>query len=193
MAAPRATMPAMSGVPASNLKGISFRSCRSKLTALDHVAAALVGRHRLQMLGLAVEHAHAGRPVELVAGEDEEVGSPAPARRPAMCCTAWAASISTGTPRAWAMRTISCDRVDRAQHVGDPGHGDHPRARRDPLARTPSRISSPVSVIGAATTLAPVARAASLPGHDVGVVLHLGDQDLVAGCSSGAGSWRRPD
>ena len=74
MAAPRPTIPAMSGVPASNLNGISFQVVPVEADPLDHVAAALVGRHRLQMLGLAVQHAHAGGAVELVAGEDEEVG-----------------------------------------------------------------------------------------------------------------------
>ena len=39
----------------------------------DHLAAALVRRHGGQPLRLAVEHADAGRPVELVAGEDVEV------------------------------------------------------------------------------------------------------------------------
>ena len=39
----------------------------------DHLAAALVGRHAGQPLGLAVEHADAGGAVELVAGEDVEV------------------------------------------------------------------------------------------------------------------------
>ena len=39
----------------------------------DHVAAALVRRHRLQERGLAVQDADAGRPVKLVAGEDVEV------------------------------------------------------------------------------------------------------------------------
>ena len=40
---------------------------------LDHVAAALPRRHRLELARLAVERADAGRPEHLVAGEDVEV------------------------------------------------------------------------------------------------------------------------
>ena len=39
----------------------------------DHLAAALIGPHGLEMLLLAVEHADAGRAVELVAGEGVEI------------------------------------------------------------------------------------------------------------------------
>src|SRR5262249_8315094 len=39
----------------------------------NHVAAALPGRHRFQVLGLAVEDAYAGRAVHLVTAENEEV------------------------------------------------------------------------------------------------------------------------
>src|SRR5512134_1020562 len=39
----------------------------------DHLAAALIGTHALQVLLLAVEHADAGRAVELVAGEGVEI------------------------------------------------------------------------------------------------------------------------
>ena len=41
---------------------------------LDHIAATLPRRRRLEQLGLAVEHADAGRAEHLVAGEDVEVG-----------------------------------------------------------------------------------------------------------------------
>lgn len=41
----------------------------------DHVAAALPWWHPLEDLRRAVEHADPGRPEDLVAGEDEEVGS----------------------------------------------------------------------------------------------------------------------
>ncbi len=43
------------------------------VTVVDHLAAAHEGRHGLEPLALAVEHADAGRPVELVAGEDVEI------------------------------------------------------------------------------------------------------------------------
>src|SRR5262245_23344312 len=39
----------------------------------DHLAAALVGSHGLEVLLLAIEHADAGRTVELMAGEGIEI------------------------------------------------------------------------------------------------------------------------
>jgi hypothetical protein len=41
----------------------------------DHLAAALVGRKPVEPLLLAVEHADAGRPVDLVAGESRRSAS----------------------------------------------------------------------------------------------------------------------
>ena len=41
--------------------------------AADHAPAAQEGRHGLQQLALAVEHAHARRPQHLVTAEDEEI------------------------------------------------------------------------------------------------------------------------
>ena len=65
--------PAMCGVPASNLCGSALYVGLLEGDRADHVAAALVGRHRLEQRGLAVEHADAGRAVHLVAGEGVEV------------------------------------------------------------------------------------------------------------------------
>ena len=45
----------------------------SKRDRADHVAAALVRRHRLEQRRLAVEHADAGRAVDLVPGERVEI------------------------------------------------------------------------------------------------------------------------
>ena len=59
------------------------------------------------------------------------------------CGTACAPSTSTGTPRAWASATMLVHRVDRAQRVGDLGHGDQPRASAEQLARTRRASSSP--------------------------------------------------
>ena len=48
----------------------------------DHLAPALEGRQGLQLGALAIEHADAGRAVELVAGERHSNPRPARARRP---------------------------------------------------------------------------------------------------------------
>ena len=43
--------------------------------AQDHVAAGLVGRHGIQQVVSAIENADAGRAVDFVRGEDEEVAA----------------------------------------------------------------------------------------------------------------------
>ena len=63
----RPSVPAMFVVPASNLNGSGAYVVFSKVTALDHVAAALVGRHRVEDLFPPPEHADPRRPEQLVA------------------------------------------------------------------------------------------------------------------------------
>ena len=63
----------MFGVPASNLYGSGVVGRLLERDRLDHVAAALIRRHRLEQLRLAVQHADAGRAVQLVAREHVEV------------------------------------------------------------------------------------------------------------------------
>ena len=130
---------------------------------LDHVAAALVGRHGLQMLGPAVEHAHARRPVELVAGEDEKVG--AQVLNVDRDVLHGLGCVDQHRQAALVRQAHDLvDRVDRAQDVRDPDHA-RPSGSGSSSAR-PRRpgSSSPVSVTGAATTRAPVASATSCQG-----------------------------
>ena len=75
MAAPRPIAPLMSAVPASNLLGQVGVGRPLERDGADHVAAALVGRHLLEQLASAPQHADAGRAEELVAGEDVEVAA----------------------------------------------------------------------------------------------------------------------
>ena len=72
-AAARPTAPAMFGVPASNLCGSDVVERPLERHRADHVAAALIRRHRVEQRRLPVEHADAGRPEDLVAGERVEV------------------------------------------------------------------------------------------------------------------------
>ena len=65
--------PLMSGVPASKRSGRPRIGGFLEGDALNHVAAALIGRHFFEQRGFAVEHADAGRPEKLVAGKGEEV------------------------------------------------------------------------------------------------------------------------
>ena len=63
----------MSGVPASNLYGSVVVGGLLEGDRADHVAAALIRRHRFEQRGLAVEHADAGGPEQLVPGEGVEI------------------------------------------------------------------------------------------------------------------------
>ena len=94
-----------------------------------------------------------------------------------------ACAPSTSTTRAGGVRRASdrLDRVDRAQRVRDVRDRDDLRARRRAGARTRPGSSSPESLIGTTRSVAPVSVAQHLPRHDVRVVLHAGDQHLVAG------------
>ena len=72
------------------------------------------------------------------------------------------------------------DRVDGAEHVGDPGQRDDLGALGDQLVDVrqvePAVVGEPEPPQRRAGALGE-----QLPRHDVGVVLHLGDDDLVAG------------
>ena len=146
----------------------------------DHLAAAVERRHGDEMLVLAVEHADAGRPIELVAGEDVEIASDvlhvdvemhrAPGcRRPAPECRAHGRASPpsfTGTmvPSAFDICVIATI-----------------------LVRGPSSFSNsssrklPSSSIGAHLDHRAMPLAEEMPGHDVGMVLHDREHDLVAG------------
>jgi len=78
----------------------------AKVDLADHVAAGKEGRHRLEQLAPCPQRSGAGGPKHLVAGEDVEVG-PDLLDVDGMCGTAWAPSISTSAPAAWAI-SVSC-------------------------------------------------------------------------------------
>ena len=75
-AAASPTASTIGGVPASNLAGTGAVVNPSKVTCVDHVAAAEERRHRVEDLHPAPQHADAGRAAHLVAGERDEVGAP---------------------------------------------------------------------------------------------------------------------
>ena len=72
------------------------------------------------------------------------------------------------------------DRVDRAEHVGDPGQRDDLGALGDQLVDV-GQVE--VTVVGEPepAQLGALALGEQLPRDDVGVVLHLGDHHAVAG------------
>ena len=146
----------------------------------DHVAAALIRRHRFQQRGLAVEHADAGRAEHLVPGEGVEIAierlhvdradaAPPARHRPAPerpCACASSMICCTGLTVPSALETC----VTATSFVRGP-------SRRCEL------VQHQLAAIVDRHDLQHGARllAQHLPRDDVGVVLHRGDQDLVAG------------
>ena len=63
----------MTGVPASNLYGKSAGVKPSVVTLFDHAAAAEEGRHAIEQVFAAIEHADAGGAEHLVAAEGEKI------------------------------------------------------------------------------------------------------------------------
>ncbi len=144
----------------------------------DHVAPALPGRHGLEEGGLAVEGAHAGRAVHLVAGEGVEVAADRPhvhrqVRRRLGPVHHHHRARRVGELRHAAHGVDGAERVRHVRDRDDPGPG-----REEPLER------GHVHLAGVVDRGDPQRRALllaqHLPGHDVRVVLETGDQHLVA-------------
>ena len=79
---------------------------------------------------------------------------------------------------------ISAIGIDRAQHVRDGRDGHQLRARAEQLVQ---RVQSQQAVVGqwGCGEHGPASLGQLLPGHEVRVVLHLGEQNLVAGAHVG--------
>ena len=167
-------------VPASKRAGRRLVRGLLEGDVVDHVAAALPGRHRLEDVRLAEQGADAGRREHLVPGERSRSRSRAPGRRPACARRPARRRRSTRAP----CRCAICDHLarghDRPERVRDLGERDDPRPRAEQrlvlLEDRPGRASS----TGATRRRAPFSAAELLPGDDVGVVLEPGDDDLVA-------------
>ena len=142
--------------------------------AIDHVSAAQKGRHRLEQLPAAVQHADSRRTVELVAREGVEVAPHLPDIRPAVHDTLTAIDRDHSTD---GMRRL--DHGPRTERIGRLRDGDRPRAgvheRRQTL-----RPQTAVVVEGQHAYLGSLALGQQLPRHDVRMVLHLADHDVVA-------------
>ena len=134
-----------------------------------------------------------GRAVDLVAGEDVEIGSRASLHVDREVHRALARRrASTGTPCAWAMRTISLHRRHRAEHVRHVRDRDDLGPRREQLLEF---VEEEVAVVVDRHPFdhRALALAQEVPGHDVGMVLHDREDDLVALPDTHAcrRSWRR--
>ena len=178
MAVPRPMAGTMGGVPASNFAGRSPGSKPVQRNAADHAAAAQKRRHPLQQLPLAVEHAHARGPEHLVPAENEEIG---------------VECLHVGLLVRHALGPIDQHQrpglvgaaddlghgIDRAQHVGNGRHGHELRPLGEQLVEP---IEPQQAVVGHRDMPqhGPGPLGKLLPGDEVRVVLHLGEQDFVA-------------
>ncbi len=145
----------------------------------NHVAPALVRRHGIEQRGLAVEHANASGAVEFVPRECVEI---------AIQCLHIDFEVRHGLGpidqyrNAPGMRQFDQvpHRVDRAKGVGEMGHCNQPGAgAKQALEFFQQQFARVVDRRHPQDGTRALAR--QLPRHDIGMVLHRADQDLVAG------------
>ena len=143
----------------------------------DHSAAGLVRRHFGQKLAARPQRADAGRTVELVAGKDVEIAAERPhverqVRRGLGAIDENERSAPVGQlgdRRHWH---------DRARDIGDVGDGHEARA----IAETGFDVGHGQNAVLRHRNrhdLGASGITRDLPRHQIGVVLELGDRDLV--------------
>ena len=99
------------------------------------------------------------------------------------CGTDWQASSTTRAPTAWARSVSSATGLTVPSTL-------ETWVNANTLVRSVSRVSRsvrssrPSGVTGTQRRVAPVRLARLLPRDEVGVVLHLGDEHLVAGAAA---------
>ncbi len=121
----------------------------------------------------------------ILCAEKARKSTPARCTSTGKCGTDCAPSTRVTAPAWCARRMISCGRVDRAQHVGHVGEGDQLRARAR-AAR--GRLPDPAArrrVTGMNSRRRPLLGGQHVPGHQVGVVLHLGQDHHITGLQVG--------
>ncbi len=108
----------------------------------------------------------------------------------ARCGADWQASSTTRAPAARASATSVEHRVDGAEDVGGVGEGQHAGAAADQPGGG-LEVQGPCVVDGDEFQDGAGPFGQLLPGNQVGVVLHLGDHDFVAGREREAGGLGR--
>ncbi|MCY1203121.1 hypothetical protein D9M72_146200 [compost metagenome] len=154
----------------------------------NHVPAALVRRHGIEQRGLAVEHADAGGPVKLVPGERVEI-----AIEGLHVDLEVRHGLGAIDQHRDAMEMRQLDdvshRVDGAKRVGEVRQRDQPGARAEQLRELlQHQLAGIVDRRHLQQGAGALAR--QLPRHDIGMVLHRADQDLVARAQTLAESCR---
>ena len=147
--------------------------------AADHLAAALIGWQAVEPRLLSVEHAHAGGAVHLVAAQGQEVAVQLLHVDAEVGC-ALCGVDEHGHAVLMGPSDDVGHRVHRAQHVAHVCEAEQAGALADVFVEQVG-AQQPVVADGQVAHHDAAALGLHLPGHDVGVVLHVGEQHLVAG------------
>ena len=166
------------GSPGLELPGQVVPAGFVELDPLDHVPAAKEGRHRFEQGPSGPEHANSGRPAHLMAAEGIEVHAQFPD-------VDWHVRHRLRAvdqdERASSVRRLHdrLDRVDCPQRV----RLMRDRQQADALELALQVVELQQSLVVDAEKLEGGANLAGeqLPGDEIAVVLHLGEQDPVAG------------
>ena len=148
------------------------------LDVADHLAAAEERLHAVQQLLAGGQHPDPHGAERLVPGEPEEVDPQVVQPDPGVGHGLGGVGQDQG-PGGMGPPGDLGHRVDGAEHVRHGRHGHHP----GPLAQQPVQGVQVEQVVPGdrhGPDPGPGHAGHQLPGHQVGVVLHLGDQDLVA-------------
>ncbi len=137
------------------------------------------GRISAMPLGAHVDRARARGAIELVPGDRVEIAADL-GTFTGMCTAAWLPSTSTGTPRAWAPSVIAFTSTTVPSTFETLGDRHQFRARGDRVEHR-LRVERAVGVHLDPFQHHALAFAQEMPGHDVGVMLHHAQHDLVAG------------
>ena len=149
-----------------------------EIDRLDHVAAALIRRHFFQNLRAPVKHADARRPADFVPGKNEEIAADVLHVEREMRGRLRRVH-QRQRARCMRQRANFLHGIDRAERVGDMNGADDFRARRN-LFRERLHVQRAVVENRRDDEPRSRARGDELPRHDVGVVLHVRDQNFVA-------------
>ena len=146
--------------------------------ACNHLSAALIGLHLLQKGFTTIEHANACGSIDFVSAEREEVASQGLhidfEMRHTLCAIGQEVS-------AMSMSHLGHTGygVDRAEHIAHMRHTDQTRTRREQLL-IGLHIQFAGIVHGDDFNHDALTLSQELPGHDVAMVFHHREQDLVS-------------
>ena len=182
MAACRPMASTMGGVPASNLAGGASGVKPVEVDGEDHAAAAEERGHGVEQLGAGPQHADAGGAHHLVAAEGHEVGAQGHHVGGQVGHVLAGVEADQGAGGVGRVGDVA-DRRQGAEHVGHGGDPDQLGPVEEAV-----EVGEVELVVGAHGDPADLEALLGLelePRDDVGVVLHLGEHDGVAGAQVG--------